>query len=354
MAVRQPFTNNFAREVFLTRVGRSADSIALPAWRLYLIFLAFGVTGCSSLGLGLRFLGGTFGSLGSTPRPIEHRISDPVRPHARLAALWVGHATVLVQMDDKFILTDPVFTRTVGNLSTRLVEPGLLPQHLPNIDAVLISHLHFDHLSLGSLDLIEAKTEALFVPEGGLVYVPHCKSPLVELQTWESYEKGGLRITAAPVEHVGFRYGGDTSWMTKSFTGYVVEYNGQTVYFGGDTAASNWKFSATRRRFPRIDLALLPIAPIHPREFMVHTHVDPGEALQIFEDLGARYMMAIHYDTFFNSLDDVGEAPRRLRSLLPARGLTEDDVAILAQGEQRIFKQRAPSVAETPGERPSD
>jgi len=122
-----------------------------------------------------------------------------------------------------------------------------------------------------------------------------------------------------------------------------VEYNGQTIYFGGDTAISNWKFSATARRFSNIDLALLPIAPIHPREFMCKTHVDPAEALQLFRDLGARYMMAIHYDTFFNSLDEIGEAPRQLRALLPQHGLTEEDVAILEHGQQRVFRQQSSS-----------
>ena len=300
------------------------------------LFLA----GCAQLSLGARFLGGSIDSLGRSTRPPAQKLEDPVRPEARLAALWVGHATVLVQMDDKFILTDPVFTHTVGNVSARLVEPGLDPQNLPQLDAVLISHLHFDHLSLGSLDMLQDKPKALFVPEGGLVYVPSSNVPPIELSTWEVYEKDGLRITATPVEHVGFRYGGDVSWMTKSFTGYVVEYNGQTLYFGGDTAHSEWMFHATGRRFPRIDLALLPIAPIHPREFMCKTHVDPAEALDLFHDLGARYMMAIHYDTFFNSLDDFGEAPRTLRALLPARGLTEQDVAILQQGEQRVFVQK--------------
>jgi N-acyl-phosphatidylethanolamine-hydrolysing phospholipase D len=81
------------------------------------------------------------------PDPISNRMLDPVRPDARLAVLWVGHATALVQIDDKLILTDPVFTGFVGGLSHRLVEPGIAPEHLPNVDVVLVSHRHFDHLS---------------------------------------------------------------------------------------------------------------------------------------------------------------------------------------------------------------
>ena len=316
--------------------SRSLSSLCL------LLSLSGLLFGCERAALMSKFLGGTLSSLGDETLPAPGKMKDPVRPNARLAALWVGHATVLVQMDDKFILTDPVFTHTVGNVSARLVEPGLDPEDLPPLDAVLVSHLHFDHLSLGSLDLIEDKMKRLVVPEGGTVYVPSSSVPPIELRTWESFEKDGLRITATPVEHVGFRYGADVSWAVTGFTGYVVEYAGLSFYFGGDTAHSNWKHHATGRRFPDLDLAFLPIAPIHPREFMCKTHVDPAEALDLFFDLGAKRMMAIHYDTFFNSLDAMGEAPATLRKLLPERGLTEDDVAILRHGEQRVFIERAP------------
>src|SRR5258708_731888 len=100
------------------------------------------------------------------PRKLEHKISDPRRPDARLAVLWIGHATVLVQVDDVFVLTDPVFTRTVGELSPRLVEPGLDAVQVPPLAAVLLSHMHFDHLSYDSLDMLEHKTNVVLVPPG--------------------------------------------------------------------------------------------------------------------------------------------------------------------------------------------
>lgn len=295
--------------------------------------------GCERAALIAGFVGRNFASLG---RPMDHvpaRVTEPVRPEARLAALWVGHATVLLQMDDKFILTDPVFTDTVGQISKRLVEPGIAVEHLPRIDAVLVSHMHFDHLSLGSLDLIEDRVRRVYLPEGGAVYVPSSRVRTIELPPWQAHEVGGLRVTAVPVRHLGFRYAGDRAWMTKSFTGYVIEYRGLTVYFGGDTAYTR-SFAATGRRFPGIDLAILPIAPIHPRSFMCRAHTDPHEALTAFRDLGAEHMLAMHFDTFVNSLDEFGEAPRALRALLPAHGLDEGRVAVLAHGEQRVFVRR--------------
>ena len=312
-------------------------ALALP------IALALGLGpalgGCGRTGVIAGFLARNVASLGRPMDRLPARITAPVRPEARLAALWVGHATVLVQLDDKFILTDPVFTDTVGQISKRMVEPGIDAENLPPIDAVLISHMHFDHLSLGTLDQIEDRVERIYLPEGGLVYVPSSDARTFELPAWKAHEEDGLRVTAAPVRHVGFRYSGDREWMVHSFTGYIVQYHGLQVYFGGDTAYTQG-FAATGKRFPGIDLAILPIAPIHPRSFMCRTHTDPNEALMAFEDLGARHMLAVHYDTFVNSLDEYGEAPRVLRGLLPGRGLDEERVAILAHGEQRVFVAR--------------
>jgi N-acyl-phosphatidylethanolamine-hydrolysing phospholipase D len=274
------------------------------------------------------------------PPPAATLVDQPVRSDARLAVLWVGHATMLLQIDDKEILTDPLFTATVGQLSRRSRPPGIDASALPRLDAVLVSHLHFDHLSLGSLDTIEDKTARLFVPQGGLVYVPNFRFETRELPPWTSWEKDGLRITAVPVDHVGWRYGIDVAWMKTSFTGYVVEYHGLTVYFGGDTAYDREKFRAAAARFPHIDLALLPIAPIHPRDFMKRVHMDPGEALDAFADLGAKQMIAMHFETMVNSADQPGEARTLLAEEVHKRGL-EDRVYALRIGEQRVVVGRA-------------
>jgi N-acyl-phosphatidylethanolamine-hydrolysing phospholipase D len=297
---------------------------------------ALGLAALLSACTASRILGGNLAALGTPPRPVQNKITHPARSDARIAVTWVGHATVLLQMDDKFILTDPVFTETIGQITRRAVEPGLDPENLPPIDAVLVSHMHFDHLSLGSLDMIESKTRRLFVPKGGLVYIPNYPFDERELATWARWEEGGLAITAVPVKHNGFRYGLDGAWMTTSYTGYVVEYHGLTVYFGGDTAYFRG-FAETRLRFPHIDLALLPIAPIHPRSFMEAMHVDPREALQAMSDLGARAMMPIHFDTFPNSADEPGEARDLLRRLAGERGWGPEKVAVLDIGEQRVI-----------------
>ncbi|HKU41336.1 MAG TPA: MBL fold metallo-hydrolase [Polyangiales bacterium] len=274
-------------------------------------------------------------------RSVPNKLQDPVRPDARLAVLWVGHATVLLQLDDIFVLTDPVFTDRVGQISPRLVEAGLDPQRVPKLAAVLISHMHFDHLSFGSLDQIEDRTPLVIVPPGVQANMPRYAFQIRELDRWQSYEHAALRITAVPVKHVGGRYGIDQAFEPLAFTGYVIEYHGLRVYFGGDTAYAPQAFRATSERFPKLDLALLPICPEAPRHFMRHTHTDPSEALDAFALLGARWMVPIHFDTFINSDDVPGGCGRELRSQMLQRGLSEDHVAILGIGEQRVLLARA-------------
>jgi len=296
---------------------------------------ALGASGC----LASQFAGRSLTPLFSSPRAVPNKITRPFRPDARIAVLWVGHATVLLQMDDKVFLTDPVFTDTVGELSRRLVEPGIDVDAVPPVDAVVVSHMHFDHYSMGSIDALGSKVRRLVLPEGALVYAADWDFDVRELPRWATWSFDGAKITAVPVRHVGWRYGIDRSWMEKSFSGYVFEYHGLTVYFGGDTGYEASYFRETARRFSSIDLALLPIAPLQPRDFMERNHEDPREAVLAFRDLGARRMVPIHFDTFVNSLDEAGDAVRALDRA--AKEMHVDDrVDRLEIGEQRVIVPR--------------
>ncbi len=311
---------------------------------LVLALVAAGASGCWIARGAAR---GTV-ALFSSPQKVE-KTHVPVTKDARLAVLWVGHSTVLVQLDDKVVLTDPVFTSTVGQLRKRLVEPGLDPKDLPPVDAVVVSHLHVDHLSLGSLEKIEKKVRTVLLPPGGAAYITGGFSfPALELRTWQAWEKDGLRITAVPVAHVGGRYGIDDVWMPKSFTGYVIEYHGMKVYFGGDTGYDQAMFVETAQRFPKIDLALLPIAPIEPRSVHHAVHMDGREALQAFIDLGAARMVPIHYGTFPTAVDAPGDPLGDLVAAEKRVYLGTRVVVPLRIGERRVFvkaDERSPSPA---------
>lgn len=300
------------------------------------LLLTVALTGC---GFALRALGRNLVAP-LTPRPVHNKLHDARRPDARLSVLWIGHATALVQLDDKFVLTDPVFTSSVGSISRRLVEPGMDPADLPPLAAIVISHTHLDHLSFDSLAMVEHKTQQLLLPEGARANMPRYAFSSRELPPWQSVIADGVRITAVPVRHFGGRFGLDLAMSPRSFTGYVIEYHGLSVYFGGDTAFDAALFRATRSRFEELDLALLPICPNRPRDYMRQVHMGPGEALEAFELLGAAHMVPVHYDTFVNSDDQFGDCPRELRRARDARRLTESQVAILDIGEQRVFVPR--------------
>jgi L-ascorbate metabolism protein UlaG (beta-lactamase superfamily) len=288
-------------------------------------------------------VGSSIAALFSSSRKIENRTKQFVTADSvRLSVLWVGHATMLIKIEDKYILTDPVFTKTVAFLSKRLVEPGIEPENIPLIDVVLISHLHADHLSLGSIEMIEKKINCLLVPEGGLVYIPFNEFKSDELKWWKTKSIEGIEITAVPALHNGMRYGLDYDWLPRAFTAYVIEYKGITIYFGGDTGyKKNTKiFKETRSKFPKIDLAILPISPIHPREYSSVRHSDAHDALIIAKELGAEKIIPMHYDTFAEAYDTLGEAESLMKNEMIKNGLSEKEVILLKIGEQRNIISR--------------
>jgi L-ascorbate metabolism protein UlaG (beta-lactamase superfamily) len=121
-----------------------------------------------------------------------------------------------------------------------------------------------------------------------------------------------------------------------TYTGYIIEYQGRTVFFAGDTGYDPEEFKKIGRKF-QIDVALIPIAPIEPHDFMRHVHTDPQEALQIFNDVNARIMIPVHHRTFVQGTDSsITYARDQLQRLVAERHLG-DCVQILKIGEQRIL-----------------
>ena len=163
--------------------------------------LTLSATACTFAGIAARNVGTFF----STPDAVENRITNPIRPDAKLAVLWVGHSTALIQIGHKFVLTDPVFTQYVGGLSRRLVEPGIAPEHLPRIDVVLVSHRHFDHLSRDAFHLLSPRLTSVLTPVGAAADLPKGGYRVEEIPYWRQWKRGGLTVTAIPVDHNGGR-----------------------------------------------------------------------------------------------------------------------------------------------------
>jgi L-ascorbate metabolism protein UlaG (beta-lactamase superfamily) len=271
------------------------------------------------------------GCAAAPPAHIARPAIEEVAPRDDLKAWWIGHATVLVEMADRWIVTDPNFSDSVGMVVHRKVAPGVDLDALPEVDAVLISHAHLDHLDKPSLRRI-GEQAAVFAPPGAATALP--KIPfrrVTPMKEWQSVDQDGMRITAVPTRHGDSRYGID-AYRTEAHTGYVVEYAGMTVFFAGDTGYDPQYFKEVGRRFPKIDLALIPMGPAGNRFFrplMRSVHVNPAEAMQIFDEVHARWMIPIHFGTFFNaSKSEMAEIHAAIRK--HPKG---DHVLLLRQGE---------------------
>lgn len=303
-----------------------------PRWFVVVLVL---FTGCG--GYIQRMVTTSLGRIGDPIDPPPRIITTPVLDNPAFAVSWVGHATVLIQIRDKVFITDPLFTDHIGMVIKRYIGPGLNPSLLPKVDFTLISHIHFDHFSFGSLDMLP-KNGTLVIPLGLLRYTPDLGfRGLRELKPWESVEEGGVRVTAVPVQHFSGRYGIDNAWLgEKGYTGYVIEYWGTTVFVGGDTGYHPELFKEIGRRF-RIDVALLPIAPGSLTELGGRVHVGPRGAIAIMQDLRATYMVPMHHRTmFYGSDSNRTQAIDTLRSIATRMGIT-DRIIDLDIGEQRVL-----------------
>lgn len=271
-----------------------------------------------------------------TPEPAPRR-DLPRSDDAELSVLWIGHATCLVQIGDRYILTDPVFTELVGGFSRRLVAASLQPPALPNNLTVVVSHRHFDHLSKDSLRLTASHIQHVVTPVGAGDDIPESTYQTHELAWWTTWEDNGLKITAVPAVHEGNRFLHDESSHPSAFGGYVLEYRGHRVYFPGDTAYRQELFAAIAARVGAIDLALMPIGPIAPTEMMLSHHMNPSQALQATEDLQAEQMVPVHFGAYMHSFDDPGDCERAFDAALLARPALQGSAHRIAIGERRVI-----------------
>ena len=275
----------------------------------------------------------------------EPRVEYLRNNHTETTLTWIGHATVLLQTAGLNMLTDPHFTERASPVAfagpKRRVPPGLSFEQLPRIDAVMISHNHFDHLDAPSIRRLAAQpggSPRFFVPLGLKAWFVDQGAPNVtEIDWWLSVELGGIRIHCVPVQHWSQRTLNDrdqTLW-----SGWVVEQPAMRFFFAGDAGYSA-DFREIRRRFGAFDLAAIPIGAYEPRWFMAPYHVNPAEALQIHADLEARHSIGIHWGTFELTDESLDEPPRALREEAQKRGVGAERFVVLKHGETWLLPAR--------------
>ena len=273
----------------------------------------------------------------SSPRrvavPVIANDGVALRGATRPALTWIGHATYLVQLGGRSILTDPILSPRVAVLA-RNVAPGLTYETLPSIDVALVSHNHFDHMDAPTLRRLGRSVT--FVVAKGLApwFRHHGLNKVVELGWWEHTDVGGVRITFVPSQHWSRR--GLLDENKTLWGGFVMESDGKRVYHSGDTAYFTG-FKEIGARFGKIDAALLPIGAYAPRWFMRPQHMNPEDAVTAFTDLGAEQFFAMHWGTFKLTDEPLDEPPTFLQDVWHARKLETERMNILAIGETRAL-----------------
>ncbi len=261
--------------------------------------------------------------------------------HSAPTVTWIGHATLLVQMDHVTFLTDPIWSDTASPVAfagpRRFVPPGLALEALPPIDFVVVSHNHYDHLDLATLRALAARNgeTRFFVPLGnGALLREKGIEHVVELDWGESREHRGVRVTCLPTQHWSKRGLGDDNealWASWAVVGPERRF-----YFAGDTGWFDG-FARIGEVFGSFDLAAVPIGAYEPAAMMRASHLDPEEAVRAALTVRARRALAIHYGTFDLSDEPLDEPPRRFRAAAESRGLTSDAAWLLHIGETRGF-----------------
>lgn len=252
---------------------------------------------------------------------------------AAMRITYIGHATLLIEIGAKVVLTDPNFDLKLGRVLARVSEPGIALRDLPRLDMILLTHAHADHLSFRSLAAIELAP--LYAPPVVARWIRRRGvRNAIELTPGESVSSGDLTVYAEAAIHKGNRYGVDR-WRHQSNM-YLLATKSQSVFFAGDTALTDQTARLIGRELHgrTLDVALLPIgyAPGWKKTGFRRGHLTSMDALALFEELGARYLIPYHWGTFNHVTSSAYDAISEMRehTVTHARGA---DVVILEPGE---------------------
>ena len=272
---------------------------------------------------------------GETPKVLPNNGAELRANGTTPTVTWIGHATLLVQLAGVNILTDPIWADRASPVSfagpRRLVPPGIRFEDLPRIDAVIISHDHYDHLDAATVErLVREHHPRFFVPLGMKEWLrDHGARDVVELDWWEAAKFRGLTFTCTPAQHSSGR--GLRDQNLRLWGSWVVAGGGKKLWFAGDTGYTTALREIGKRLGP-FDLAAIPIGGYAAYDAKHPNHVNPEEALQLAEDENARLMVPIHFGTFDLNREPFAEPPTRLLKAAVARGL-EERIAILSVGQ---------------------
>jgi L-ascorbate metabolism protein UlaG (beta-lactamase superfamily) len=282
--------------------------------------------------------GKTFGQLMTwvldgekSPEKIEIETStqwQELVPNQTDYAVWIGHATYLINNGDINILTDPIFSKRASPIGfagpKRMIPPAMTLNDLPKIDAVVVSHNHYDHLDIWSLKkLFKLNSETIFmVPAGDKKRLVKAGiRNIIEMNWWDIFRVSNTEFHFTPVQHWSKR--GLFDRNKSLWGGWFIKSNDLALYHAGDTGYSS-DFKTTYERLGAPDYSFIPIGAYDPRWFMQDSHVNPEEAVQIALDLKTPHSFGMHWGTFTLTDEPVLEPPARLKEALKKQNLESD------------------------------
>ncbi|HEV8472992.1 MAG TPA: MBL fold metallo-hydrolase [Methylomirabilota bacterium] len=253
---------------------------------------------------------------------------------------WVGHSTLLVQLDGVNVLTDPHWSPRASPVSfagpRRVMPPGLRFEDLPPVHVVVISHDHYDHLDVATVTrLAQSHRPRFLVPLGFKAWFADLGiTDVEELDWWQARRVGGVTFTCVPAQHFSGRTLFDRN--RRLWSGWTIASRDRRLYFAGDTAY-NPALKEIGERLGPFDVAALPIGAYLPPVIMKAGHTTPEEALRLFADVRGRLFVPIHWGTFDLTEEPLEEPPRRLMAEAERLGLGPDRVWVLKHGESRSW-----------------
>jgi L-ascorbate metabolism protein UlaG (beta-lactamase superfamily) len=258
---------------------------------------------------------------------------------------WLGQSTFLLRMNGKNILTDPFLTNNAFPFSwggpERYAPPGIKIVNLPQIDILIISHDHHDHLDPKTIEALPHKESITVLVPLGLreFFEERGYKTIYELDWHQAVTLGEFTLTALPAVHNSGR-GLNNQNMTL-WCSWAIRNTSANIFFAGDTAYSTGAFQEIGAMHGPFDAAIVPIGAYEPRDFMRAYHANPEEAVQIGLDLNAKTLIAMHWGTIDLSDELYWTPPRRFREKAGASGYAEDRTWVMKIGETRGMQFRS-------------